>query len=129
MVDSVVDGVVDPGVHFVDFGLEVGWVEAFAVFVGFAEFRGDEVVKFSEEHADDFAGFVVDDCFGFAVPEGGDCVAACVVGVGFQVELFEACEAVEGIAVGGAIAASEEPAVVGEIKVCVNYLNDVFEVF
>ena len=106
LVDAVVDGVVDPGVHGVDVGAVRFGEEGSC---GFAQPRGDEGVEGGVEHADDLGGLVVDDGFALAVPEGRDGVAARVVRVGFVVELGVLGEAVEGVVRRGAGGGVVEP--------------------
>lgn len=43
------------------------------------------------------------------IPEDGDRVAPAVRGRGFEVELREVCEVVEGVFFGGVVAAGERP--------------------
>ncbi len=61
LVDTIVDGVVDPLVHLVDLLKQVIGEEAAARLVGFAEVWLEERVEGGVEHADDFGGFVVYD--------------------------------------------------------------------
>ena len=92
-VDAVVDVVVGPGVGVVDFLLQGRGVE-----VDLAVLFGQEVVEFGVEHADDLAGFVVDDGFQLGVVEGGHGEAAFVLRVDLEVDVAEVGDAlVDGV--------------------------------
>ena len=107
-VHAVVDGVVDPFVHGID-GWELVLGEERSG--GLAQGRVDEGVEGGVEHADDFGGLVVDNGLALEVPEGGYCEAAGVVGVRFVVKLRVLCEAIDGVAGGGAVFAVVGPAI------------------
>lgn len=129
LVYPVVDRVVDPFVHGVDFTAEMSRVEAPAGSVRFVERGREEVVEFAVEHADDLGGFVVHDRFRLFVPEDGHRVSTSVVRVGFEVELFKCREAVQGVALHGPVQAREQPAFVREVEVAYYKLDDLFEAF
>ena len=94
LVDTVVDFVVDPFVHSINFGAQVLRVESAARLVDLAKVLGEQVVKFAIEHADDFAGLVVDNSLLFLVPQARYSIATVIVRVCFKVELFKRAEAV-----------------------------------
>lgn len=83
-VDAVVDVVVGPLVCFFDLCAE-GFREEIHGCVG----GGEEGVEFGVHHADDLAGFIVDDLVRAGVVEDGDGVAACVVGGDGLVEIAD----------------------------------------
>ncbi len=85
-VDAVVDVVVGPFVSFFDLGTQ-GLGEEVEGGVVLRE----EVVEFGVHHADDLAGFVVDDLVCFGVVEDGDGEAAGEFGVDGEVEVAEPC--------------------------------------
>lgn len=56
------------------------------------------MVEFMIEHSDDFTAFVADDFLLLFVVEGGDCEAAGVIGVTFEVDVSDVGEfGVEGV--------------------------------
>lgn len=63
--------------------------------------RGDVIVEFGVEEADDLAALVVADGLVRGVPEHGDGVATVVGGVGGKVEIFEVVSAGELFGLGG----------------------------
>lgn len=116
-VDPVVDVVVSPFVGGLDLGAEVGGEE-----VDVAVLLGEKGVEFGVKHADDFGGFVGDDCVVPFVPEGGDREAAFVGWVHGEVQVAEVGVFwVEGVRVGEVtgdggffVGGHEAPAWVGE---------------
>ena len=62
---------------------------------------------------------------GLLVPEARNGVATDVVWVGFEIELFEIGEAIEGFLFRTSIPTSEEPTILSELKVRQNELDDV----
>ena len=127
LVDAVVDRVVDPAVHGVNVRAQPLRVEPAARRAIFAQVLREQRVEGDVEHADDLAALVVHHGFRLLVPEDRHRVPALVLRVGLFVQVLHPGEAVEGVRCVGAVAAGEAPALLGELAVADDELDDGFE--
>lgn len=67
-IHAVVDGIVNPIIHFVNLGPEMFRIESFALLVSFTIHWFDQIVKFCIQHPDNLRRLVVDDGLGLLVP-------------------------------------------------------------
>lgn len=127
LVHAVVDRTIHPLVHLIDLLAQMLGVEAGSGLVRLAQVLGQQVVKFSIEHADDLTALIVDDRLRLRVPERRHGEAADVVRVRLAVQVAEPGEAVQWVVGRAAVAAIEKPAVFGQLEAADDELDDGLE--